>query len=153
MTRNSIWSLTRESPPSFNHDSRLIFFPSPNRCRRARPRASWSLRDGTKKDVEIDPRMPAASTLTDDADHDRQKIRQSQDRPRGLTIRRGRSFRSADARKSCVNIYAALSDSSSDEVHWPRCGVARPFSAVSETMLAELAVAKLSPISSEMAPG
>jgi tryptophanyl-tRNA synthetase len=105
-----------------------------------------SLRDGTKKMSKSDPSDQSRINLTDDADTIAKKIRKaksdSEPLPETLDGLRDRP----DAR-NLVNIYAALADMAPEAVMTEYAGA--QFGTF-KPALADLAVAKLSPITTAM---
>jgi len=94
-----------------------------------------------------DPSDASRLNMTDDADAIAQKIRKARTDPDALPSEAKGLEERAEAR-NLVNIYAALSDQSVDQVLADVGG--KQFSEF-KPMLADLAVTKLSPISTEMA--
>ncbi|MEE4118659.1 MAG: tryptophan--tRNA ligase [Paracoccaceae bacterium] len=138
--------LTRDIAAKFNHDYGVDFFPLTEPVIEGAATRVMSLRDGTRKMSKSELSDMTRINLTDDADAIAQKIRKARtdpeplpDAPEGLEGR-------AEAR-NLVNIYAALADMSVAEVMAEHGG--KPFSEF-KPALADLAVAHLSPISSEM---
>ncbi|TYB87608.1 tryptophan--tRNA ligase [Oceaniovalibus sp. ACAM 378] len=139
--------LTRDIAAKFNHDYGVEFFPMTEPVIEGAATRVMSFRDGTKKMSKSDPSDASRINMTDDADTIAKKIRKAKTDPEplpdtleGLTDR-------PEAR-NLINIYAALQDITSEaaivEVAGQQFGTFKP-------MLADLAVAKLSPISAEMA--
>jgi len=139
--------LTRDIAEKFNHDYGVSFFPVPEPVIEGAATRVMSLRDGSKKMSKSDPSDQSRINMTDDADAIAQKIRKARTDPDALPSEAAGLTDRPEAR-NLVNIYAALSDSSTDEVLRDVGG--KQFSEF-KPMLAELAVDKLSPISSEMA--
>ena len=105
-----------------------------------------SLRDGTKKMSKSDASDMSRINLTDDADLIAQKIRKAKTDPDPLPD----NLKDLDGRpeaRNLVNIYAALAGETPDAVIAEHAG--SQFGAF-KPKLADLAVAKLSVISSEM---
>ncbi len=105
-----------------------------------------SLRDGTKKMSKSDPSDASRINLTDDADTIAQKIRKAKTDAEPLP----ETAEGLDARpeaKNLVNIYAALAGVPVAQVLGEFAG--QGFGAF-KPRLADLAVASLSPISTEM---
>ncbi|MGH1353917.1 MAG: tryptophan--tRNA ligase [Thalassovita sp.] len=138
--------LTRDIAAKFNHDYGVDFFPMPEPVIEGAATRVMSLRDGTKKMSKSDPSDASRINMTDDADAIAKKIRKAKTDPEALPSEAKGLEGRADAR-NLVNIYAALSDQSVDQVLADVGG--KQFSEF-KPMLAELAVAKLSPISGEM---
>ncbi len=139
--------LARDVAQKFNNDFSVPdFFPLPEPLIMGEATRVMSLRDGTKKMSKSDPSDLSRITLKDDADAIAKKIRKAETDPdplpqsvEGLAGRAG-----AD---NLVGIYAALADMTKAQVlaefGGQQFGVFKP-------ALADLAVAKLSPITSEM---
>jgi tryptophanyl-tRNA synthetase len=139
--------LTRDIAAKFNHDYGVDFFPMTEPVIEGSATRVMSLRDGSKKMSKSDPSDQSRINMTDDADAIAQKIRKARTDPDALPSEvKGLEDR-AEAR-NLVNIYAALADMDVDAVLADVGG--KQFSEF-KPMLAELAVTKLSPISTEMA--
>ncbi|SDY21820.1 tryptophan--tRNA ligase [Citreimonas salinaria] len=139
--------LTRDIAAKFNHDYSVDFFPLTEPVIEGAATRVMSLRDGSRKMSKSDPSDMSRINMTDDADAIASKIRKARTDPEPLPgDAKGLEGR-AEAR-NLVNIYAALSDQSVDQVMAEFGG--QPFS-VFKPRLADLAVDKLSPISAEMA--
>ncbi|GGB20293.1 tryptophan--tRNA ligase [Allosediminivita pacifica] len=139
--------LTRDIAAKFNHDYGVEFFPITEPVIEGAATRVMSLRDGSKKMSKSDPSDMSRINMTDDADTIAAKIRKARTDPEPLPSEAAGLSDRAEAR-NLVNIYAALSEQSVDAVMAEVGG--KPFSEF-KPMLAELAVAKLSPVSSEMA--
>lgn len=138
--------LTRDIAIKFNNDYGVEFFPVVEPLIEGAATRVMSLRDGTKKMSKSDPSDQSRINLTDDADQIAQKIRKARtdseplpDSVEGLKDR-------PEAR-NLVNIYAALSGQTAAQVVAENAGAL--FGAF-KPKLADLAVAKLSPITTEM---
>ena len=105
-----------------------------------------SLRDGTKKMSKSDPSDLSRINLTDTADDIAKKIRKAKTDPEALPSE-AEGLEDRPEARNLVNIYAALNNQTVAEVLAEAGG--RQFSEF-KPMLADLAVAKLSPISTEM---
>jgi tryptophanyl-tRNA synthetase len=105
-----------------------------------------SLRDGTKKMSKSDPSDQSRINLTDDVDTIAAKIRKAKTDPEPLPDN-PEGLRDRPEAKNLVNIYSALSGQSVAEVVTEFAGA--QFGAF-KPKLADLAVAKLSPITTEM---
>ena len=138
--------LTRDIATKFNNDFGVNFFPITEPVIEGAATRVMSLRDGTKKMSKSDPSDMSRLNMTDDTDALAKKIKKAKtdadplpDNLEGLTGR-------PEAR-NLVNIYAALNDTTPqqviDEFAGQQFGNFKP-------KLADLVVAKLSPISSEM---
>jgi tryptophanyl-tRNA synthetase len=105
-----------------------------------------SLRDGTKKMSKSDPSDNSRINLTDDADTIAQKIRRAKTDPEPLPTEEAGLEPRPEA-DNLVGIYAALAEK-------PKSDVLREFGggqfSTFKTALADLSVAKLAPIASEM---
>lgn len=138
--------LTRDIAAKFNHDYKVDFFPSPAPLIEGAATRVMSLRDGSKKMSKSDPSDASRINLTDDADTIAKKFRKAvtdaEPLPESLEGLDGR----AEAR-NLVNIYAALAGITADAVLAQFGG--QGFGTF-KPALADLAVAKLAPISGEM---
>lgn len=139
--------LARDVAQKFNNDFNAPdFFPLPEPLIMGEATRVMSLRDGTKKMSKSDPSDLSRITLKDDADAIAKKIRKAQTDPDPLpeTVEGLKGRAGAD---NLVGIYAAFSGQTKAEVlaefGGQQFGVFKP-------VLADLAVAKLSPITSEM---
>jgi tryptophanyl-tRNA synthetase len=139
--------LTRDIAIKFNNDYKVDFFPVTEPVIEGAATRVMSLRDGTKKMSKSDPSDMSRINMTDDADAIAQKIRKARTDPEPLPSE-AKGLESRAEARNLVNIYAALADRTVDEVLAEVAG--RQFSEF-KPMLADLAVAKLSPISGEMA--
>lgn len=139
--------LTRDIATKFNHDYGVDFFPLTEPVIEGAATRVMSLRDGSKKMSKSDPSDASRINMTDDADTIAKKIRKAKTDPDALPSEEAGLEDRPEAR-NLVNIYAALNEQSVAEVlaevGGQQFGTFKP-------LLAELAVAKLSPISSEMA--
>lgn len=136
--------LARDIAGAFNRAYGDELFPLPEPLIMPTAARIMSLRDGTKKMSKSDPSDYSRITLTDDADTIAQKIRKAQtDTIEGITY-------DPENRPSVANlltIFAALSDSTPQAVAGQFAGAQN---SAFKTALAELAVAKLSPITTRM---
>jgi tryptophanyl-tRNA synthetase len=139
--------LTRDIAAKFNHDYGVDFFPMTEPVIEGAATRVMSLRDGTKKMSKSDPSDASRINMTDDADAIARKIRKAKTDPDALPSE-AKGLESRPEARNLVNIYAALSDQNVDQVLADVGG--KQFGEF-KPMLAELAVAKLGPISSEMA--
>ncbi len=139
--------LTRDIAIKFNNDFGVDFFPVTEPVIEGAATRVMSLRDGSKKMSKSDPSDMSRINMTDDADTIAKKIRKAKTDPDALPSEVDGLEDRLEAR-NLVNIYAALSDSSAEQVLADVGG--KQFGEF-KPMLAELAVEKLSPISSEMA--
>jgi len=138
--------LTRDIAAKFNHDYGVDFFPMPEPVIEGAATRVMSLRDGTKKMSKSDPSDASRINLTDDADTIAQKIRKARTdaEPLPETLE---GLKDRPEARNLVNIYAALSGMTAESVVTEFAG--QGFGAF-KPALADLAVAKLSPISTEM---
>ena len=139
--------LTRDIATKFNHDYGVDFFPITEPVIEGAATRVMSLRDGSKKMSKSDPSDASRINMTDDADSIAKKIRKAKTDPDALPSEAAGLTERPEAR-NLVNIYAALADLTVDqalsEVGGQQFGTFKP-------KLAELAVERLSPISTEMA--
>ncbi|WP_424832420.1 tryptophan--tRNA ligase [Ruegeria sp.] len=139
--------LTRDIAIKFNHDYGVDFFPVTEPVIGGPAPRVMNLRDGSRKMSSSDPSDMSRINMTDDTDTIAKKIRKAKTDPDALPSEIDGLADRPEAR-NLVSIYAALSDQTSEqvlaEVGGKQFGEFKP-------MLAELAVEKLSPISSEMA--
>jgi len=138
--------LTRDIATKFNHDYGVDFFPITEPVIEGAATRVMSLRDGSSKMSKSDPSDMSRINMTDDADAIARKIRKARTDPEPLPADAEGLAARPEAR-NLVNIYAGLADMSVDQVMTDVGGKA--FSEF-KPMLADLAVAKLSPISDEM---
>ena len=138
--------LTRDVASKFNHDYGVDFFPITKPVIEGTATRVMSLRDGSKKMSKSDPSDASRINMTDDADTIAKKIRRAKTDPDALPSE-GAGLNDRPEARNLVNIYAALSDQSLDQVLSDVGGL--QFGAF-KPMLADLAVAKLAPISEEM---
>jgi tryptophanyl-tRNA synthetase len=138
--------LTRDIAMKFNNDYGVNFFPITEPVIEGAATRVMSLRDGTKKMSKSDPSDQSRINLTDDADTIAKKFRKaktdSEPLPDSLDGLKDRP----DAR-NLVNIYAALADMTPEAVIAQYAGA--QFGSF-KPALADLAVAKLSPITTKM---
>ena len=139
--------LTRDIATKFNHDYGVEFFPITEPVIEGTATRVMSLRDGSKKMSKSDPSDMSRINLTDDADTIAKKIRKAKTDPEPLPSDVDGLDERPEAR-NLINIYAALNEQSVEAVMSDVGG--RTFSEF-KPMLADLAVAKMSPISDEMA--
>ncbi len=147
--------LARDIAQKFNNDFadsiRLVgnsdaFFPLPEPIIQGPATRVMSLRDGSKKMSKSDPSDYARINLTDDADTIAQKIRKAKTDPEPLPGEEA-GLESRPEADNLVGIYAALAGTDRATVLKEYGGA--QFS-VFKTALADLSVAKLSPIAGEM---
>lgn len=138
--------LTRDIAAKFNHDYGVDFFPLTEPVIEGAATRVMSLRDGTKKMSKSDPSDASRINLTDDADAIAQKIKRAKTDPEPLPDSLD-GLRDRPEARNLVNIYAALADSTAEVVVEEFAG--KGFGAF-KPALADLAVAALSPITTEM---
>jgi len=122
------------------------FFPLPEPVITGEATRVMSLRDGTKKMSKSDASDQSRINLTDDADAIAQKVRRARTDPEPLPSEE-KGLETRPEADNLVGIYAALADTD-------RAAVLRQFGnaqfSTFKSALTDLAVAKLSPINSEM---
>ena len=139
--------LARDIAQKFNNDFNAPdFFPLPEAVIDGVATRIMSLRDGTKKMSKSDESDYSRINLVDDADTIAQKIRKARTDPAPLP-ESAEGFANRAEALNLINIYAALSDRDKNAVIREFAG--KQFSAFKNT-LADLAVAKLTPIAAEM---
>jgi tryptophanyl-tRNA synthetase len=139
--------LARDIAQKFNNDfDAPDFFPLPEPVITGTATRVMSLRDGTKKMSKSDESDYSRINLTDDADAIAQKIRKARTDPAPLPDSE-KGFQGRPEAENLVNIFAALADESRDATIARFAG--QQFSNF-KNELAELAVAKLTPIAAEM---
>lgn len=138
--------LTRDIAAKFNHDYGVDFFPMPEPVIEGAATRVMSLRDGSRKMSKSDPSDASRINLTDDADTIAQKIRKARTDADPLPGQ-AEGLKDRPEARNLVNIFAALSDESADQVCARFEG--QGFGAF-KPALADLAVSVLSPISTEM---
>ncbi len=139
--------LTRDIAAKFNHDYKVDFFPITEPVIEGAATRVMSLRDGSKKMSKSDPSDASRINMTDDADAIARKIRKAKTDPEPLPDSAEGLADRPEAR-NLVNIYASLSEKTVDQV---MAEVAGQQFGLFKPMLADLAVEKLAPISTEMA--
>jgi len=140
--------LARDIAQKFNNDFEVEgFFPQPEPLILGEAKRVMSLRDGSKKMSKSDPSDYSRINMIDDADTIAQKIRKAKTDPHPIP----ESIEACEDRpeaKNLLTIYAALNDETIADI----CGAFGGQSfADFKKALTELAVAKLAPISEEMA--
>ncbi len=138
--------LTRDIAIKFNHDFGVDFFPVVEPVIEGAATRVMSLRDGTKKMSKSDPSDQSRINLTDDADAIAQKIRKARTDPEPLP-ETPEGLKERPEARNLVNIYAALADMTPEAVLAEHGG--QGFGTF-KPALADLAVAKLSPLNAEM---
>lgn len=138
--------LTRDIAIKFNNDFKVDFFPVVEPIIEGAATRVMSLRDGTKKMSKSDPSDQSRINLTDDADQIAAKIRKAKTDPEPLP-ESVEGLRDRPEARNLVNIYAALAGHTVEQVIGDFAGA--QFGTF-KPALADLAVAKLSPITTEM---
>jgi tryptophanyl-tRNA synthetase len=138
--------LTRDIAIKFNNDFGVDFFPITEPVIEGAATRVMSLRDGTKKMSKSDPSDMSRINLTDDADTISKKIRKAKTDPEPLpeTIE---GLADRPEARNLVNIYAGLAELTPQQVIAEHGG--QQFGTFKPS-LADLAVARLEPISTEM---
>jgi tryptophanyl-tRNA synthetase len=138
--------LTRDIAIKFNNDYGVDFFPVVEPIIEGAATRVMSLRDGTKKMSKSDPSDQSRINLTDTPDQISQKIRKAKTDPEPLPDAL-EALRDRPEARNLVNIYAALSNRTPEQVITEYAGA--QFGRF-KPALADLAVAKLSPITDRM---
>jgi tryptophanyl-tRNA synthetase len=148
--------LARDIAQKFNNDWRKeivakgyvdgVFFPQPEPMIQGPATRVMSLRDGTKKMSKSDPSDLSRINLTDDADTIAKKVQRAKTDPDALPSEAAGLAGRPEA-DNLTGIYAALAGTSRDEALREFGG--QQFSAFKKA-LADVAVAKLAPITAEM---
>ncbi len=147
--------LTRDVAQKFNNDwAESIaengfgdaFFPLTEPLIQGPATRIMSLRDGSKKMSKSDPSDYSRINLTDDADTIAQKIRKAKTDPEPLPSE-VEGLKTRPEAENLVSIYAALTDSTAEEVLRQHGG--SQFSGF-KAALVDVAVTKLAPIADEM---
>jgi len=139
--------LTRDIAQKFNNDYNAPdFFPLPEPVITGTATRVMSLRDGSKKMSKSDESDYSRINLTDDADAIAQKIRKAKTDPEPLPDSE-KGLEGRPEAENLFNIYAALAGETREQVIAQFAG--QQFSGF-KNALAELAVAKLTPINAAM---
>ncbi len=138
--------LCRDIAIKFNNDYGVNFFPIVEPVIEGAATRVMSLRDGTKKMSKSDPSDQSRINLTDDADTISKKIRKAKTDPEPLPETLD-GLKDRPEARNLVNIYAALSGHTAEQVIADYAGA--QFGTF-KPALADLAVAKLEPITLEM---
>ena len=139
--------LTRDIAAKFNHDYGVDFFPLTTPVIEGPAMRVMNLRDGTKKMSKSGESDMERINMTDDAATIARKFQKARTDPAPLP----ESIEDLDTRpeaRNLVDIFAALSDSTPEAVLAEHAGAGW---SRFKPMLADLAVARLAPISAEMA--
>lgn len=139
--------LTRDIAIKFNNDYEAAdFFPQPEPLILGTATRVMSLRDGSKKMSKSDESDYSRINLTDDADTISQKIKKARTDPNPLPEDEKGLEGRAEA-DNLINIYAALADEPKKDIIARYAG--QQFSGFKND-LADIAVAKLTPIAEKM---
>ncbi|MEM5476499.1 tryptophan--tRNA ligase [Pacificibacter sp. AS14] len=138
--------LTRDIANKFNHDYKVDFFPETTPVIEGPAMRVMNLRDGTKKMSKSGESDMERINMTDGADLIAKKFKKAKTDPDGIPETLEGLISRPEAR-NLVNIYAALNDMTNEAVvaEYAGAGWGR-----FKPALADLAVEKLSPISTEM---
>ena len=139
--------LTRDIAAKFNHDYGVDFFPLTEPVIEGAATRVMSLRDGSKKMSKSDPSDASRINLTDDADTIAKKIRKAKTDADALPSEVD-GLKDRPEARNLVNIFAALNDQTVEQV---LADVGGQQFGTFKPKLAELAVAKMAPISTRMA--
>lgn len=138
--------LTRDIAIKFNNDYGVDFFPVVEPLIEGPATRVMSLRDGTKKMSKSDPSDQSRINLTDSADVIATKIRKAKTDPQPLPDTLD-ALKDRPEARNLVDIYAALANRTASDVITEFAGA--QFGTF-KPALADLAVAKLAPITTEM---
>lgn len=138
--------LTRDIASKFNHDFKTDFFPLCEPVIEGPAMRIMNLRDGTKKMSKSGESDMERINMTDGADKIAKKFKKAKTDPEPLPDTLD-GLKDRPEAKNLVDIYAALSDSTSEAVITEYAGAGW---GKFKPALADLAVDKLAPISSEM---
>jgi tryptophanyl-tRNA synthetase len=138
--------LCRDIAIKFNNDYKVDFFPVVEPVIEGTATRVMSLRDGTNKMSKSDPSDQSRINLTDDADTISKKIRKAKTDTEPLPDHVD-GLKDRPEAKNLVNIYAALAGHTVAQVVHDFAGA--QFGTF-KPALADLAVAKLEPITTEM---
>ena len=139
--------LTRDIAAKFNHDYGVDFFPLTTPVIEGPAMRVMNLRDGTRKMSKSGESDMERVNMTDDAGTIARKFQKARTDPAPLP----ESLEDLDTRpeaRNLIDIFAALSDSTPEAVLAEHAGAGW---GRFKPMLADLAVARLAPISAEMA--
>lgn len=139
--------LTRDIATKFNHDFKTDFFPLTEPVIEGPAMRIMNLRDGTKKMSKSGDSDMERINMTDDADLIAKKFKKAKTDPEPLPETIDGLAERPEAR-NLVDIYAALDDKTPEAIIAEYAGAGW---GKFKPALADLAVAKLSPISTEMA--
>ena len=138
--------LTRDIAQKFNHDYKVDFFPETQPVIEGPATRVMNLRDGTKKMSKSGESDMERINMTDDADLIAKKFKKAKTDPEALPDTLD-GLKDRPEARNLVDIYAALNDMTPEAViaEYAGAGWGR-----FKPALADLAVAKLAPISTEM---
>ena len=138
--------LTRDIAQKFNHDYKVDFFPETQPVIEGPATRVMNLRDGTKKMSKSGESDMERINMTDDADLIAKKFKKAKTDPEALPDTLD-GLKDRPEARNLVDIYAALNDMTPEAVitEYAGAGWGR-----FKPVLADLAVAKLAPISTEM---
>ncbi|MBV1866292.1 MAG: tryptophan--tRNA ligase [Marinosulfonomonas sp.] len=139
--------LTRDIATKFNHDYGVDFFPTPEPIIDGPATRVMNLRDGTKKMSKSGESDMERINMTDDADKIAKKFKKARTDPEPLPETLD-GLKDRPEARNLVDIFAALSDQTPEAVIGEYAGAGW---GKFKPALADLAVAKLAPISAEMA--
>jgi len=139
--------LTRDIASKFNHDFKTDFFPICEPVIEGPAMRIMNLRDGTKKMSKSGESDMERINMTDDADKIAKKFKKAKTDPEGLpeTLE---GLKGRPEARNLVDIYAALSNATPEAVIAEYAGAGW---GKFKPALADLAVDKLAPISTDMA--
>ena len=138
--------LTRDIAQKFNNDFQTDLFPIPEPLIFGEATRVMSLRDGSKKMSKSDPSDYSRIMLTDTADNIIQKIKKAKTDPQPLPTNTN-ELKSRPEAENLISIFASLKGDSIDNI--VKEYGSREFSIFKKD-LADLAVVKLEPITTEM---
>ncbi len=138
--------LTRDIAAKFNHDYKTEFFPLTEPVIEGPATRVMNLRDGTQKMSKSGESDMERINMTDDADTIAKKFRKARTDPAPLPDSLA-GLKDRPEARNLVDIYAGLSDSTPEAVIGEYAGAGW---GQFKPALADLAVAKLAPISTEM---
>ena len=138
--------LTRDIANKFNHDYKVDFFPATEPVIDGPATRVMNLRDGSKKMSKSGESDMERINMLDDADKIAKKFKKAKTDPDGIPSDMDGLKGRAEA-TNLVDIYAALSDSTPEAVVSEYAGAGW---GTFKPALADLAVAKLAPMSDEM---
>lgn len=138
--------LTRDIAAKFNHDFKEDFFPLTEPVIEGPATRVMNLRDGTKKMSKSGESDMERINMLDDADTIAKKFKKAKTDPDALP-ESYEGLKDRPEARNLVDIFSALSDRSTDDVMTEFAGAGW---GKFKPALADLAVAKLSPISDEM---